>query len=120
MLSFLCSALFFLSGSDAQIRWSPPGSIFVNVVNRDLSPLPGAAISLHRAGSPDAEPFRSATANAGGHVEFRQLPADSYTVRVRHPGYLDLNVGPMPVEPSEAPKVRVPQILAVMNPIMQF
>ncbi len=117
----LWSALIGLAGSaDAQIRWNPPGAIFVNVVNRDLSPLPGATISLHRAGSPEGEPVRSATANAGGHVEFRELPPDSYVVRVRLSGYLDMSFGPMPVEEKQPPRVRVPQILAVANPLMVF
>jgi hypothetical protein len=121
VLVLLCSAwLGFAQVRDAQIRWSPPGAIYVTVVNRDLAPVGDATITVHAASAPDGAPIRTATANAGGHVEFRDLPDGSYMVRVRHPGHLDMTFGPMPVEKSEAPKVRVPQILAVLNPVLEF
>jgi hypothetical protein len=120
---FLLLGAMFLAmapGSDAQIRWSPPRAIFVNVVNRDLSPLPGATVALQEAGKPEGEAHRTATANAGGHVEFRDLPGGSYVVRIRLSGYLDMTFGPMPIEEKDPPGVRVPQILAVANPVMVF
>jgi hypothetical protein len=121
MVLLLGSMLFALApNSDAQIRWSPPRAIFVNVVNRDLSPLPGATVTVHEAGKADGEANRTATANAGGHVEFRDLPGGSYIVRVRLSGYLDMTFGPMPIEDKDPPGVRVPQILAVANPVMVF
>jgi hypothetical protein len=121
MVLLLGSVILALAqNSDAQIRWSPPHTIFVNVVNRDLAPLPGASVTVHEAGKPDGEPHRTATANAGGHVEFRDLPGGSYVVRVRLSGYLDMTFGPMPIEDKDPPGVRVPQILAVANPMLVF
>ena len=106
--------------TDAQIRWSPPGVIVVNVVSRDLSPIPGAVVSIARAEAAQAEPPRSAVANAGGHVEFRGLATGSYLVRVSRSGSLDLNVGPVPVEDKTPASVRIPEILVVLNPVMVF
>lgn len=118
---WLLSALLASSGtSDAQIRWSPPGTIVVNVVNRDLSPVPGAAVSILRADSPGGEPTRSALANAGGHVEFRGLPPGSYLVKVGRSGSLDMTFGPVPVEDRTPPATRIPEILAVLNPVLTF
>jgi Carboxypeptidase regulatory-like domain len=106
--------------NDAQIRWSPPGAIVVNVVNRDLSPVPGAVVSVYRADAPGGEPKKSAAANVGGHVEFRGLPAGSYMVRVKLSGFLDMGFGPVPVQEKTPASVRIPEILAVLNPVMVF
>jgi len=121
MITFLLLVLASLSGtSDAQIHWSPPGVIVVNVVNRDLAPVPGALVSISRSDAPSGEPSNSAVANAGGHVEFRGLPVGSYLVRVSRQGFLDLSVGPVPVEQKSPPTVRIPEILAVLNPVLTF
>lgn len=118
---WLLSVLLGLTGtSDAQIRWSPPGTIIVNVVNRDLSPVPGAAVSIHRAESPGGEPVRSAHTNAGGHAEFRGLAPGAYLVKVGRSGFLDMSFGPVPVEDRTPPGVRIPEVLAVLNPVMVF
>ncbi len=121
MMTFLLFVLAGLPGtSDSQIHWSPPGVIVVNVVSRDLSPVPGALVSVSRSDASSGEPPKSAVANAGGHVEFRGLPAGSYLVRVSRQGCLDLSVGPVPVEVKTPPSVRIPEILAVLNPVMTF
>jgi hypothetical protein len=121
MGSWLLSTLLFLSGtSDAQIHWSPPGVIVVNAVSRDLSPVAGAAVSLYRAESPAAEPLKTGATNAGGHIEFRGLAAGAYLIRIRLSGYLDMSFGPVPVEEKTPASVRIPEILAVMNPVMAF
>ena len=105
--------------SDAAIHWSPPGTIVVNVVSRDLSPVPGAAVNLYRAEAA-SEPVRSGSTNTGGHVEFRDLAAGSYLVKVARSGSLDMTFGPLPVEEKSPPSVRIPEILAVLNPLMAF
>jgi hypothetical protein len=121
MSFWLLLALAGLGGtSDAQIHWSPPGVIVVNVVSRDLSPVPGALVSVSRSDASEGEASKSAVANAGGHVEFRGLPAGSYLVRVSRQGCLDLSVGPLPVEDKTPAAVRIPEILAVLNPVMKF
>ena len=121
MIALLSLALLSPApANDAQIRWSPPGAIFVTVVNRDLSPLPGVAVTAERAGAPESESTRRVTTGVGGRAEFRSLPAGSYTVRVSAPGHLEMAFGPMPIEEGEAPSVRLPVILAVVNPIMTF
>jgi hypothetical protein len=121
MIAVLSLALIAsASGSDAQIRWSAPGAIVVNVVNRDLSPLPGVTVTIERSGGQEAEPASRGVTNAGGHAEFRGLPAGSYIVRVSAPGHLDMAFGPVPIEEANPPSVRLPEILAVVNPIMKF
>jgi hypothetical protein len=106
--------------SDAGIRWCPPGAVVVNVVNRDLSPVPAAVVSLRRLDSADREPFKRSAANAGGHVEFRGLPAGSYLVDVELSGFLPMRFGPVPVEETAPASVRIPEILAMLNPVMAF
>jgi hypothetical protein len=121
MTLWLVSVLLGLSGtSDAQIHWSPPGVIVVNVVNRDLSPVPGAAVTVYRTDASSGEPLKSAAANAGGHVEFRGLAAGSYLVRVKRSGSLEMSVGPIPVEEKTPASTRIPEILAVLNPVLTF
>ena len=106
--------------SDAQIRFSPPGVVVVNVVSRDLSPVPGAVVSLERAEPSDAGPARSMPSGPGGHVEFRDLAAGAYFVRVSHSGYLEMRFGPVPVDVQTPQAVRIPEILCVLNPVMRF
>jgi hypothetical protein len=106
--------------SDAQIRFSPPGVVVVNVVSRDLSPVPGAVVSLQRAESPEAEPVKSMPSGAGGHAEFRDVAAGSYFVKVSLSGFLEMRFGPIPVEDKTPPSVRIPEILCVLNPVMKF
>ena len=119
-MTMLLGFLALAAASDAQIAWSPPHAIFVNVVNRDLSPVPGATVSLERAGGAAGASVRSATTNVGGHVEFRDLPAGSYLVRVVHAGTLEMAFGPVPIDDKTPPSVRIPQILAVVNPVLAF
>lgn len=123
MILLLGILLAQLNGrNDAQIHWSPPGAIVVNVVSRDLSPLPGATVSILRA-EPDAagaDPVKSGPTGPGGHVEFRGLPNGSYFVRVSAPGHLEMRFGPMPVEDKNPPGVRLPEILCVVNPVLSF
>lgn len=116
LIGFLALAAAF----DANIPLSPPRAIFVNVVNRDLSPVPGATVSLRRPESPEAEPVRSAPANAGGRVEFRELPAGSYLVRIDQPGHVSMTLGPVSIDDKNPPSVRLPVIVAVLNPILTF
>ena len=107
--------------TSAAIKWCPPGVVVVNVVNRDLAGIPGATVSLRRAdASSGAEPAASAATNAGGHVEFRDLPAGAYHVRVERAGFLTLDVGPAEVDTKTPPAVRLPEILVVLNPVMTF
>jgi hypothetical protein len=119
-MTMLVGFLALAAVSGAQIPWSPPRAIFVNVVNRDLAPVPGATVSLHRPESPEGEPVKSAASNIGGRVEFRELPAGSYLVRIEQPGYVVMTLGPVPIDEKTPPSVRVAQILAVLNPMMRF
>ena len=125
-MTFWLSMLLLAAGgrSDAQIRFSPPGVVVVNVVSRDLSPVPAAAVSLERADSPDAEPVKGMKSGVGGHVEFRDVKTGSYFVKVTHPGFLEMRFGPVPVEvpvdDKTPPTVRIPEILCVLNPVMTF
>ncbi|HEY7113229.1 MAG TPA: carboxypeptidase-like regulatory domain-containing protein [Thermoanaerobaculia bacterium] len=116
LLGFLALTAAF----DANIPLSPPRAIFVNVVNRDLAPVPGAMVSLRRPENPDGEPVKSAAANAGGRVEFRDLPAGSYLVRIEQPGHVPMTLGPVAIEEKDPPSVRLPVIVAVLNPILSF
>jgi Carboxypeptidase regulatory-like domain len=107
--------------STAAIRWSPPGVVVVNVVNRDLAGVPGAAVTLRRADSPAGAPAAaSATTNAGGHVEFRDVAEGTYFVRVERTGFLAVDVGPATVDTKTPPAVRLPEILVVVNPVLSF
>jgi hypothetical protein len=120
-LALAPSAPLSAAESSAAIRWCPPGVVVVNVVNRDLAPVPGAAVTLRRADAPSgAAPTASATANAGGHVEFRDVPAGTYVVRVERAGFLTIDVGPAEVDVKTPPSVRLPEILVVVNPVMSF
>ena len=120
----LCSALALLAAApdnSATIRWAPPGVVVVDVVNRDLAGLPGAAVALRRADAPpEAPPVRSATTNAGGRAEFRDVPAGAYVVRVERAGSLPASVGPAEVDTKTPPTTRLPEILVVLNPVMSF
>ena len=121
MTLWLVSILVAIGGrSDAQIRWSPPGTIVVNVVSRDLSPVPGVMVSVLRADAVNAEAVQTSPTGAGGHVEFRGLAAGSYFVRVSPEGFLEMRIGPIPVEEKTPPSVRIPEILCVVNPVMAF
>jgi hypothetical protein len=119
-MTMLLGFLALAAASDAQIAWSPPQAIYVNVVNRDLSPVPGATVSLERADGAAAAPVRTATTNVGGHVEFRELPAGSYVVRIVHARTLEMTFGPVPIDDKTPPSVRIPQILAMLNPVLAF
>ena len=119
-MTMLLGFLALAAVSDAQIPWSPPRAIFVNVVNRDLAPVPGATVSLRRPESPEGEPVKSTASSIGGRVEFRELPAGSYLVRIEQPGYVVMTLGPVPIDGRTPPSVRVAQILAVLNPMMRF
>ena len=113
-MTMLLGFLALAAVSDAQIPWSPPRAIFVNVVNRDLAPVPGATVSLRRPESPEGEPVKSMASSIGGRVEFREL------VRIEQPGYVVMTLGPVPIDGRTPPSVRVAQILAVLNPMMRF
>jgi hypothetical protein len=121
MTVWLLAAILASGGrSDAQIHWSPPGAIVVNVVSRDLSPVPGATVTVHRADGPAGDPGKALPTGPGGHVEFRGLAGASYFVTVSLSGYLEMRFGPMPVEDKNPPTVRIPEILCVLNPVLSF
>ncbi len=121
MTFWLLAAILAAGGrSDAQIHWSPPGAIVVNVVSRDLSPVPGATVTVQRMNAPAAESGKSLPTGPGGHVEFRGLADGSYLVTVSFPGHLEMRFGPMPVEERNPPSVRIPEILCVLNPVLSF
>jgi len=119
-MTVLLGFLALTASFDANIPLSPPRAIFVNVVSRDLSPVPGATVSIRKPESPEGEPLKSAAANAGGRVEFRDLPAGSYLVRIEQTGHLPMTLGPVPIEDRNPPNVRVPVILVVLNPVLTF
>ena len=107
--------------NSAGIRWAPPGVVVVDVINRDFGKIPGAAVSIRRVdAAPDAPPLRSATTNAGGHAEFRDVPAGAYVVHVERAGSLPASVGPAEVDSKTPPSTRLPEILVVLNPVLSF
>ena len=93
--------------------------IKVQVVDTELQPLPGAVVEVLDAGSDPAKPRRiaHAAADAEGRAQFEELPPGRYTVRANLTGFLDTEVGPLPLTARDLRNTTVPEGVLVLNAV---
>ncbi|MEJ2086482.1 MAG: carboxypeptidase-like regulatory domain-containing protein [Acidobacteriota bacterium] len=91
--------------------------IRVQVVDAELQPLPGAVVEVFDAESDPEQPRRLAhTAVDGrGRARFEELPPGRYVVRANLTGFLDTEVGPLPLTAEELRATTVPELVLVLN-----
>ena len=93
--------------------------IKVTVVDAELLPLPGAVVEVLDTESDPAEPRRIAHAatDAQGRAQFEELPPGRYTVRASLTGFLDTEVGPLPLTAKDLRSTEVPELMLVLNTV---
>jgi len=93
--------------------------IKVQVVDTKLQPLPGAVVEVFDAESDSGEPRRIAHAavDERGRAQFEELPPGRYTVRANLTGFLDTEVGPLPLTAKDLRSTEVPELVLVLNAV---
>ena len=93
--------------------------INLKVVDAELTPLRGASVALYRLdrGTHQRTRVANTASDESGDASFGDLPPARYVVRVDLTGFLDTEVGPLPLEAEDLRSHRVKPLRVLMNEV---
>jgi hypothetical protein len=99
-------------------RSRPRMAVSVVAVTPGHDPIPGVTVSLCPEGKEQGCVYRS-TGPYGG-IRFDDIAPARYTVRAEAAGFLPTTVGPLRFDEVSRGRMRIPDLVLLMNPVTVF
>lgn len=116
-LILMMAAWLSTAAPDDDVRWTPPGEVAAMVLDGPtMKPLRATTVRLTM--TDNSRMAFAATTDDKGVAKFEGVPRGTYLLTFERRGYANTHIGPFHVRSETNEVARIPEFVAVLNPLM--